>query len=199
MMRPDRPPLEDPVLSGLFERRTVTLFGELADDRATHLAAELMSLDALGDGPVSLVISSGGGSLHAALALIDVIDLLGARVHATCLGHLEGPPVGVMAVCQRRLIAPHARIRLCEDVATFEGRARDLEDWARQRSTELRRFCERVAVATSGRRPADEVEEDVRAGRFLSPAEALRYGLVDEIGRPEGTVLPMPRTPFGFR
>ena len=75
-----------------------------------------------------------GGTLEAAFTLIDVIDLLGVPVHATCIGRAEGAALGVLAVATRRLAIPHARLRLCEPTNAFAGRADDVASWAAQLS-----------------------------------------------------------------
>lgn len=75
----------------LFDQRVVFLWGRLDDTTASQLAAELMTLDATGDDPVQLQIDSPGGSLQAALCLVDVIDLLGVELTATCVGQAVGP------------------------------------------------------------------------------------------------------------
>ena len=79
--------------------------GDLNEALAGQVALELMSLDASGDEHVTLYVDSGGGNLEAAFTVIDVIDLLGVPVHATCLGRAEGPAVG----SGRRLGPPFRR------------------------------------------------------------------------------------------
>ena len=187
------------VRARLFEQRIVVVRGELTDELAGQAAAELMTLDASGDEPVALHLDCAGGTLEAAFTLMDTIDLLGVPVHVTCLGRVEGPAVGVVAVAPRRTTAPHTRFRLAVPEVTVQGRARDLEQWADHYRDRLDRFVSRLAAAS--RRPAEHVEADVLAGRWLTAEEAVRYGLVDEVVRPGATVRPLPSAParFGFR
>ena len=111
----------------LFQRRTVMLAGELDDQTANAVAMALMTLDADGDDAVHLRIDSGGGSVACALALMDVIDLLGVPVHAVCQGQAVGPAAGVLAVCPRRILAPHARLGILEPTAEFGGTGHQIE------------------------------------------------------------------------
>ena len=187
------------VRARLFEQRIVVVRGELTDELAGQAAAELMTLDASGDDAVALHLDCAGGALEAAFTLMDTIDLLGVPVHATCLGRVEGPAVGVVAVAPRRATAPHTRFRLAVPEVTVQGRARDLEQWADHYSDRLDRFVSRLAAST--RRPAEHVEADLLAGRWLTAEEAVRYGLVDEVVRPGAKVRPLPSAParFGFR
>ena len=174
----------------LFEQRVVFMWGALDDGLASQLAAELMTLDATGDDPVQLHIDSPGGTLEAALCLIDVIDLLGVELTATCVGQAAGPAIGPLAVAHRRRATPHARFRLSEPVMEMTGSARDLDAWAANHRIQLRRFCERLAESL-GTAP-ETIEHDLAAGRFLDVEEALRYGLIDEICGPGARVYPLP-------
>jgi ATP-dependent Clp protease protease subunit len=181
----------------LLERRVVTLVGPLDDAGATEIGAALMTLDADGDGSVQLRMDSSGGSTGAALALMDIIDLLGVEVHGWCTGQVVGPPVGVLAVCHRRTISPHARVHLAEPRVSFEGDARLLQGLAEEHASRWAMFCARVAEATG--RTVVQIGEDSAAGRFLSPAEAVAYGIVDQVAAPDAAIGRLPPRPVGFR
>jgi len=181
----------------LFEQRVVFLWGPLEDQVANQVAAELMTLDAIGDEPIQLHIDSGGGTLDAALSLIDVIDLLGVELQATCVGQAFGPALGPLAVAPVRRATPHARFRLSEPSVDASGTARDLEAWVQDHRRRLGQFCQRLAEAVH--RPADAVEEDLRSGRFLDAEEARRYGIIDEVCGPDARVYPLNPRPLGFR
>ncbi len=181
----------------LLERRVVTLVGPLDDAGATDIGAALMTLDADGDGSVELRMDSPGGTTGAALALMDIIDLLGVEVHGWCTGQVIGPPVGILAVCHRRSISPHARVRLAEPRVSFEGDARLLQRLAEEHRARWAMFCARVAEATG--RTTAQIGEDADLGRFLSPDEAVAYGIVDRVAAPEAPIGRLPPRPLGFR
>jgi ATP-dependent Clp protease protease subunit len=155
-----------------------------------------MTLDATGDDPVQLHIDSPGGTLDAALCLIDVIDLLGVELTATCVGQAAGPALGPLAVAQHRRATPHARFRLSEPVFELSGPAHDIAAWAANHRAQLRRFCVRLAEAL-GTAP-EALEADLAAGRFLDADEARTYGLIDEICGPGARVYPLPGSRLGF-
>jgi ATP-dependent Clp protease protease subunit len=196
----ERPSLD----AQLLERRVVRLWGPLDDATVARACAEMMSLDATGDGAVQLYVGSSGGPLHSAMSLIDTIDLLGVPVHVTCLGRAEGAAVGVVAAGTRRVAAPHAQFHLTEPEVSVSGNANQLAAWAEQHRVELERFVKRLAQGTG--RPAEHVEADLSIGRWLGAEDALRYGLVDEIWTPRaGPGAPPssepgtgPSRPFGF-
>jgi ATP-dependent Clp protease protease subunit len=196
-----REPLSETLARRLFEQRVVVLHGPLDDLSATRASAELMTLDAEGDDPVTLRVDSGEGSLALALTLMDVVELMGVPVHALCLGQVGEGVVGVVAVCARRAASPSTRFALREPAAGAPGpvHARNVAQWAQMRADEQERFCVRVAAAA--RKPLEVVREDVARGRFLGTDEAVTYGLIDEICRPVADARRVPSSdpPMGFR
>lgn len=161
----------------LLEHRLVALAGDLAEDTVNRTVAALALLDATGDEPISLRLSSVGTDLDAALTLVDAIDLVGAPVHATALGSLSGPAVALLAVADVRVVAPHAVVQLSEPRAPRGLSGREVESAAAQRARQLRRLQERLAEACG--QDVDRLAEDMRAGRVLSAEEARAYGLAD--------------------
>jgi ATP-dependent Clp protease protease subunit len=180
----------------LFEQRIVVISGELDDQRANQAAVELMSLDASGDGSVHLQIDCGTGSIDAALTLMDVIELLGVPVHATGIGQIGGPGVGLLASAQYRSAMPSVRFHLFEPSASFDGHVRDVEHWVELRASQWGLFCERVARSIG--RDESTVRADMDAGSYLSAEEALEYGLLHEIARPDAQIYRIGTRPMGF-
>jgi len=170
----------------LFERRIVQCRGVLDDALAGRVAAELMTLDALGDGAVEFQLDSEGASLEGVWTLIDVIDLLGVPVNIVCSGRVEGAAVGLLTAAARRTALAHTRFRLTDPEIEISGRASELAALLDHHRARLERLHERVAASTG--RPLSEVTGDFREGRTLDAAEALRYRLVDEIAGSEGTL-----------
>jgi ATP-dependent Clp protease protease subunit len=184
----------------LFEQRVVLWHGGLDDLTATRVAAELMTLDAEGDGAISLRIDGAGGaagSLALALTLMDVVELLGVPVRALCLGLVGAPAAGVVAVCSGRAAMPSTRFHLREPDTQMEVHARDVAQWSDLRSDERRRFCARLAAAAG--KSEDEVAADLAAGTFMGADDAVAYGIIDEVCRPDAAIHHLPGPPIGFR
>lgn len=165
----------------LFDRRIVVLRGPLDDATATRIASQLMTLDATGDEMVQLQLDCPGGSLEAGFAVVDVVDCLGVPVQVTCLGRVEGAAALVAAVCGRRLAMEHTRFRLTDPDAAFEAPASQVASLMEYHRHSYLRYHERLASAT--RRPLESVTAACEAGRYLSAAEAIEFGLIDEIVR----------------
>jgi ATP-dependent Clp protease, protease subunit len=193
-------PLSDVVARRLLAQRVVLLRGPLDDLSVTRVAAELMTLDAEGDEPVTLRVDCGEAALAPALTLMDVVELMGVPVRALCLGQVGGGAVGVVAVCSHRSALPSTRFSLSEPVTRLQAHVRDVTRWAELRAAEQERFCAQVAAAT-GQSPVT-VRQDLERGRFLGADEALGYGILDEVSRPDAPVRQLPGTgppPMGFR
>jgi ATP-dependent Clp protease protease subunit len=185
----------------LMEQRVVLLHGPLNETTVTRVSAELMTLDADGDDAVTLRIDCGEAALAPALTLMDVVELLGVPVRAVCLGQVGGGAAGVLAVCAHRAAMPSTRFTLSEPATHMEAHVRNVAQWAELRAAERGRFCERVGAAVG--KPATEIGADFERGRFFDAAEALAYGLLDEVCRPDADVRPLPgggsTPPIGFR
>ena len=192
--------LSDALARRLLEQRVVLLTGPLDDVTATRVSAELMTLDAGGDDAVTLRVDCGEAALPPALTLMDVIELMGVPVRALCLGQVVGGAIGIVAVCAHRSALPSTRFSLVEPATQFESHVRNVAQWAELRADERRRFCARVGAAVS-KSPA-AVEEDMTRGRFFGAAEALGYGLLDEVATPDAAIRRLPGAgspPIGFR
>jgi ATP-dependent Clp protease protease subunit len=163
----------------LFGRRTVLVASTLDHETASRVSAELMTLDALGDEPIDLWLNCAGGAIDAALTVMDVIDLCGVAIHATCLGRVDGPAVGVLAVAHHRAAAPHARVRFEAPTSSLGGRVSDVVRAPEELGRRHDDFCRRVALAAS--QSPEWVADALRTRRTFEPVEALRAGLIDEI------------------
>jgi ATP-dependent Clp protease protease subunit len=161
----------------LLDQRVIALAGDVDDETANRVVAELGLLDATGDAPVDLRLTGVTADLGPALTLVDALDLMGAPVRVTCLGTLTGPAVALLAVADRRIAGRHAAVHLTEPRTAHGISGRELETLAAEHARQLRRLQERMAEACG--RPADEIAADMRAGRLLTTEEAREYGLVD--------------------
>ncbi len=149
-----------------------------------------MTLDADGDDAVTLRVDCGEAALAPAMTLMDVIELMGVPVRALCLGQVGQGAVGVVAVCSHRSALPSTRFSLSEPTTQLQAHVRNVTQWAELRAAERERFCARVGAAT-GQDPA-AVEHDLQRGRFFGADEALAYGLLDEVARPDAPVRQLP-------
>lgn len=169
---------QDKLYERLLEQRIVLASGVLDDDAATRLSAQLLTLDAEGDGPVRLELQNLRAELPAALTLMGVLDVIRAEIQAFASGETEGAALGVLASCPRRAAYPNATFALSEPKLQFGGTVTAVTAREQQARRMVDSLFYRIAEATG--RAADDVREDARRGRTLTAAEAIGYGLIHE-------------------
>jgi ATP-dependent Clp protease protease subunit len=173
---------QDKLYERLLEQRIVLVSGLLDDAAATRLSAQLLTLDAEGDGPIRLELQNLQSELPAALTLMGILDVIRAEAQAFASGETSGPALGVLASCPRRLAYPNASFTLSEPRLRFTGTATAVSAHEQQASRMVDSLFYRLAEATG--RDAEDIREDARHGRVLTVAEAIGYGLVhDRVAR----------------
>jgi ATP-dependent Clp protease, protease subunit len=166
----------------LLSQRIVIASGWLDGDLATRLSAQLLTLDAEGDGPVRLEIQGLDADLAAALSVMGVLDVLRAPVSAYVGGRVAGPALGVIASARCRYAYPNAMLVLSEPRMSFDGKVtavRAREEQVRSMAGDL--FA-RLAEVTG--RDVDSVRADAAAEKLLTVPDAIDYGLIDGPAEP---------------
>jgi len=163
----------------LFERRIVLVSGRLDTDAAARAAAALLTLDASENRPIELHLDSPGGALGAAFVLVGTADTLRSELRVLCRGQVGGPAIAVVTAADHRAAAPHVRFHLSQPTARFTGTPEEIAAQSRHQQDLLWRLYGHLARRTG--RPAEEIAEHMRRGRYLDAREALDYGLIDEI------------------
>ncbi len=173
-------PWQDSLYERLLARRIVLAAGVLDDEAATRLSAQLLTLDAEGDGPIRLELQNLRAELPAALTVMGVLDVVRAELRAFASGETGGAALGLLASCTRRAGYPNATFTLSEPRLRFDGSATATTVAAHEQ--QARRMTDslfyRLAEATG--RDADEIRADARNGRTFTVAEAIGYGLIHE-------------------
>ena len=173
---PDVSPWPGRVYERLFERRIVLAHGELDDEAATSLCAQLLTLDAERNEPIRLEVQGLTAGLGPALTVIGVLDVLRVPVHACAGGQISGPALGVLAAAPQRRAYPNAVFVLSEPQLGFEGSATSLSSHEEQVRGMMDALYLRLAEVTG--REVDEIRADARRGRYLTVDEAVGYGLI---------------------
>jgi ATP-dependent Clp protease protease subunit len=162
----------------LLEQRIVLATGVLDDAAATRLSAQLLTLDAEGDGPIRLELQNLQSDLPAALTLMGILDVMRTEIQVFASGETGGPALGVLASCPRRLAYPNASFTLSEPRLRFAGTATVVSAHEQQARRMVDSLFYRLAEASG--RDAEQIQEDARRGRTLTVAEAIGYGLIHD-------------------
>jgi len=181
-MWPDRSQWPGRLYERLFDRRIVLAHGNLDDEAATSLCAQLLTLDAELNAPIRLEVQGLNAELAAALTVMGVLDTLRVPVRAYAGGQVAGPALGVLAAATERRAYPNAVFLLSEPRLDFHGSATSLSSHEEQVRTMLDALYRRLADVTG--REVDEIRADARRGRYLSVADAVGYGLIQEQAQP---------------
>jgi ATP-dependent Clp protease protease subunit len=169
---------QDSLSERLLEQRIVLASGVLDEAAATRLSAQLLTLDAEGDGPIRLELQNLQAELPAVLTLMGVLDVVRAQVQAFASGATGGPALGVLASCPRRLAYPNASFTLSEPRLRFGGTVTAVTAHEQQANRMTDSLFYRIAEATG--RDAEDIRADARHGRVLTVAEAIGYGLIHD-------------------
>ena len=173
------------IYSRLLKERIVFLGTEVEDQTANLIVAQLLFLEAEDpDKDIHLYINSPGGSAYAGMAIYDTMQFVKPDVSTICLG--MGMSAAAMILCGgaagKRFALPNAKVMIHQGSAGFRGTPADIQIQAKEVLALTRRMAEIVAHHSG--QPFDQVMKDIDRDRFMTPAEAKAYGLVDEIVNP---------------
>ncbi len=170
------------IYSRLLNERIVFLGTPVTDDIANLVVAQLLHLQAEDpDKDISLYVNSPGGSVYAGLAIYDTMQYIKPDVSTICVGMAMS--MGSILLCggakNKRSALPNAKVMIHQGSAGFQGTPADIEIHAREVLALRRRMAEIYSEHTNV--PVEQVEKDIDRDRFMTPTEAVAYGLVDDV------------------
>jgi ATP-dependent Clp protease protease subunit len=164
-----------------FKSRFVFLFGEINHTVARATCERLIALTQQSDAPIRMLISSPGGHVESGDAIHDVIRFIGAPVTTIGTGWVAsaGTHIFLAAEKERRLCLPNTRFMIHQPGGGAGGPATDIAIQAK----EILRTRERIArvIAKQTGKPYEKVIVDMERDFWLSPKEAIEYGIVARI------------------
>ncbi|HWO81973.1 MAG TPA: ATP-dependent Clp protease proteolytic subunit [Gaiella sp.] len=168
--------------SRLLRERIVFLGRPVDDELANLIVGQLLFLEAEDpEKDISLYVNSPGGEVYAGLAIYDAMQHVRPDVSTICFG--MGMSAAAMIVAAgapgKRFALPNAKLMIHQGSAGFRGAPTDVSIAAREVESTTRQMAEIIA-RHSGREP-EQVLDDIDRDRFMTPAEAVEYGLVDEV------------------
>ena len=174
------------VLSYLLARnRVVYLNGEVNDALALSVITQLQYLDAKGDGPITVVINSPGGSVSSGLAIYDCMKYgISCKVITVATGMAASMGAFLLAAGTpgHRYATPHAEIMIHQPVGGAYGQASDITVAAAHIQSTKKKLA-RILAEGCGQ-PMDKVMADCDRDYWMTAQEAMAYGLVDHVGYP---------------
>jgi ATP-dependent Clp protease protease subunit len=170
------------IFSRLLMDRIVFLGTPVDDNVANIMVAQLLFLDA--DDPerdIHMYVNSPGGSVYAGMAIYDTIQHLRAPVATYCVGMAAsmGAILLTAGAKGKRSALPNSRIMIHQPSSGTQGTAADIEIAAREILRTRERMNEILAFHTG--QSVEKIADDVDRDRFMSPTEAVEYGLIDRV------------------
>ena len=173
------------IYSRLLRERIVFLGTEVTEDSANVIAAQLLFLEAEDpERDISLYINSPGGSAYAGMAIYDTMQYVKPTVSTVCVGMAMS--AGAMILCGgapgKRFVLPNAKVMIHQGSGGFRGSPADIQIAAREILAMTERYAQIIADHTA--QPLEQVKRDIDRDRYMTAAEAVDYGLVDEVIHP---------------
>ncbi|MBQ9334946.1 MAG: ATP-dependent Clp endopeptidase proteolytic subunit ClpP [Alphaproteobacteria bacterium] len=170
------------IYSRLLKERIVFLTGQIYDEMAALICAQLLFLES--EDPkkeISLYINSPGGVVTAALSILDTMRYIKCDVATLCIG--QACSAGSLLLCSgekgKRYILPNARVMIHQPSGGAQGQATDIEIHARE-ILNIRHRLNQIYSENTGQ-DIKAIENAMERDRFMSAEEALEFGLVDQI------------------
>ena len=173
------------IYSRLLQDRIVFISGEVRDDMANAIVAQLLFLQAQDPKKeISVYINSPGGSVTAGLAIYDTMQFISCPVATYCIGQAAsmGAVLLTAGAKGKRYALPNARIMIHQPLGGAEGQASDIEITARE-IIRLKELLNSILSSHSGKK-MEAVVKDTDRDHFMSAEEAKEWGLIDKVLAP---------------
>lgn len=170
------------IYSRLLEDRVVFLSGEINDDVANLVVAQLIYLESKDPTKdICLYINSPGGSVSAGLAIYDTMNYIRCDVSTICIGLAASMGAFLLSsgTKGKRFALPNSEIMIHQVLGGAQGQATDVEIQTKQ-LLKIKQKLNRLLAENVGRDIA-EVERDTERDNYLSASEAKAYGIIDDV------------------
>jgi ATP-dependent Clp protease protease subunit len=166
----------------LLENRIIFLAGYITEESARDAIMALLYLHSIKkEQDIHLYINSRGGYVEETLAIYDTMQFLTCDVATYCIGQAASGAAVILAAGAKgkRFALPNSRIMLHQPYGGVTGQAEDIRIQAEEILKAKRRINEILARHTG--QSVEKMEQETERDRYMDPAEAKAYGLVDEI------------------
>ena len=170
------------IYSRLLKERIVFLVGTVNDNVASLITAQLLYLES--ENPkkeISFYINSHGGLVTAGLGIYDTMQYIKPPVSTLCIGQASSMGSFLLAAGEKgkRFSLPNSRIMVHQPSAGYQGQATDIEIHAKEIMDLKKRLNQIYSKHT--KKSEDEIKKALERDKFMTPAEARDFGLIDEV------------------
>ncbi len=175
------------IFSRLLKDRIIFISGEINDDLANSVIAELLYLDSIETKDIYLYINSPGGSITSGLAIYDTMNYIKSDVVTISVGIAASMAAFLLSCGKKgkRLALPNSEIMIHQPLGGVEGRATDIKIGA-ERIIKLKKKLNKI-LAENTNQSLNKITKDTEIDYFMTSNEALKYGIIDKIIEKENT------------
>ena len=169
------------IYSRLLRDRIIMLSGEIDDNLANSVVAQLLYLDSVNHDTISLYINSPGGSITAGMAIYDTMNYVKSKVSTICIGMSASMAAFLLSCGQKglRYALPNSEVMIHQPLGGAQGQATEIKI-AAERILKLKEKINRILSENTGQ-DLEKIQNDTERDYFLSAEEALDYGLIDKV------------------
>ncbi|RYF73338.1 MAG: ATP-dependent Clp endopeptidase proteolytic subunit ClpP [Comamonadaceae bacterium] len=170
------------IYSRLLKERVIFLVGEVNDQTANLVVAQLLFLESENpDKDISFYINSPGGSVSAGMAIYDTMQFIKPDVSTLCIGFAASMGAFLLAAGEKgkRFCLPNSKVMIHQVLGGARGQATDIEIHARD-ILKTREQMNRILADRTGQ-PLEKIQRDTERDYFLTADESKDYGLVDQV------------------
>ena len=170
------------IYSRLLKERVIFLTGPVEDYGSNLIVAQMLYLEAENpDKDIHLYINSPGGSVTAGLSIYDTMQFIKPDVSTLCIG--QAASMGAILLCGgakgKRQALPNSRVMIHQVLGGFQGQASDIEIHTKE-ILSIKKKLNEILASHSGQK-VDKIVKDSDRDNFMSPEEAVKYGLIDSV------------------
>ena len=169
------------IYSRLLKDRIIILTGEIDDNSANIVVAQLLYLDSINNNDISLYINSPGGSITAGMAIYDTMNFIKSDVSTICLGMAASMGAFLLSsgTKGKRYCLPNSEVMIHQPLGGASGQATEIKI-AAEHILKIKEKLNNILASNTGK-DIKTIENDTERDNYLSSEEALQYGLIDQI------------------
>lgn len=169
------------IYSRLLKNRIILLSGEIDDDLANIVIAELLYLDSISKEDISLYINSPGGSITSGMAIYDTMNFIKSDVSTICVGMCASMAAFLLSCGKKgkRYGLANSEVMIHQPLGGVKGQATEI-DIAAKRILNIRKKINNILVKNT-KKTLKQIEKDTDRDYYMTANEALDYGIIDKI------------------
>ena len=169
------------IFSRLLKERIIFISGEIDDDLANSVVAQLLYLDSINNNDISIYINSPGGSITSGMAIYDTMNFIKSDVSTICIGMAASMAAFLLSCGKKgkRYILPNSEVMIHQPLGGVNGQATEIKIVA-ERILKLKNKINNLLSINTGKE-LNIIEIDTERDYYMDSKEALSYGIVDKI------------------